>query len=80
MRPWDSTTSWSLAREAKAAEVYSAAPVAVEDHAGARAAGGDRVGQRGTQFRTTRMRPGYVQQDVDNLLGQIERYAGGYGL
>src|SRR5215472_17164119 len=47
VRPRDSVTPPSLARQAKAAEVYwGAAPVAVEDHAGRRVASGQSVGQR----------------------------------
>jgi hypothetical protein len=46
LRPADRVTWQSPASSAKAAEVYWAAPVGVEDHPGVWVAGGDRVGQR----------------------------------
>jgi hypothetical protein len=45
LRPAGRVTWQSLASSAKAAEVYWAAPVGVEDHTGAWVAGGDRVSQ-----------------------------------
>jgi transposase-like protein len=45
--PWDNVTAQSLARPANSAEVYWAAAVGVEDHAGARVAGRDGVDQGG---------------------------------
>lgn len=34
---------------------------------------------RGAQFRITRLRPGYVQHDVEDLLQQLEQHASGDG-
>jgi hypothetical protein len=53
VRPRDRVTWQSLARPAKAAEVYWAAAVRVEDDARIRVAGSDRVGQRADVRRPT---------------------------